>query len=349
MPLAAALVDVVAAVIETVAEIVVADGGVALQTDAQHIDAEAVASVLVVFAHAEFATVAVGGTASLVEPVFAMNVVSHQFVGLVSRADERETVTLVGLEVERHGPEESLELVVFLTVEIHEEGFGVGRCAETCLAVLGNEFVVVERHVAEKRHLELIGGFQHNVGLIVEILWVVFALGVGAAEKRGIALVTHTMEHGKLFSGSAERQTSALHTCGKCALKCLWFLVGDIEYRRHFVAVFGVETTCAERHRAHHIGVDDAEALLLARTHQLWAMHLYAVDIHAVLVVATATHHVLRTHLILGTNASLCGDNGLHTVARRRRRHVHRLNVDTLQRVGLLFKFRDLHTLQFNG
>ena len=88
MPLAAALVDVVAAVIETVAEIVVADRGIALQTDAQHIDAEAVASVLVVFADTEFATVAVGGTASLVEPVFAMNVVSHQFVGLVSRAYE---------------------------------------------------------------------------------------------------------------------------------------------------------------------------------------------------------------------------------------------------------------------
>ena len=135
------------------------------------------------------------------------------------------------------------------------------------------------------------------MGLIVEILWVVFALGVGAAEKRGIALVTHTMEHGKLFSGSAERQTSALHTCGKCALKCFWFLVGDIEHRRHFVAVFGVETTGGECHRAHHIGVDDAETLLLSRTHQLWAMHLYAVDIHAVLVVATATHHVLRTHL----------------------------------------------------
>ena len=78
-------------------------------------------------------------------------------------------------------------------------------------------------------------------------------------------------------------------------------------------------------------------------------MHLNAIDVHTIFVVATAAHHVLRTHLILGTNASLCGNDGFHTVARRRRRHVHRLNVDTLQRVGLLFKFRDLHTLQFNG
>lgn len=88
LPFTAALVDVVAAIIEAIAEIIVADGGVALQTDAQHIDAEAVASVLVVFAHTQFATVAIGGTASLVEPVFAMNVVSHQLVGLVSRAYE---------------------------------------------------------------------------------------------------------------------------------------------------------------------------------------------------------------------------------------------------------------------
>ena len=56
--------------------------------------------------------------------------------------------------------------------------------------------------------------------------------------------------------------------------------VGDVEHRGHAVAVCGIESSWGEKHVVHHIGVDDAQPLLLAAAYELRTVYLDTVDVY---------------------------------------------------------------------
>ena len=76
-------------------------------------------------------------------------------------------------------------------------------------------------------------------------------------------------------------------------------LVADIQHRRHLVAILGIEATRREIHALHHVGVHKTQSLLLSAADEQWAVYLYAIDIHRVLIKTTSAHIVLATHLIV--------------------------------------------------
>ena len=96
-----------------------------------------------------------------------------------------------------------------------------------------------------------------------------------------------------------QREAAALQTERSRAFECFGVAIANVERRRHLVGVFCPESAGGEFHRAHHVGVDDAQSFLLAIAHQLWAIYFDAVDVDAVFVVRTAAHHILRAHLVL--------------------------------------------------
>ena len=69
--------------------------------------------------------------------------------------------------------------------------------------------------------------------------------------------------------------------------------VGDVESRRHLVAIFGFEASRGESHRLHHVRVDDAQSLLLPTADEKRAIYLHIIYIYRVLVETTTTHVVL--------------------------------------------------------
>ena len=145
----------------------------------------------------------------------------------------------------------------------------------------------------------------------------------------------------------AQHQAAALQAGGKSALKGLGLAVGDVQHRRHAVAIGGAETARREIDLSHHVGVDDTHTLLLTRADELRTIDLDAVDIDAVLVVGTAAHHILRTHLVLGADTRHRGQHRFDTAARGIGRAAQHVHVDALHRGGLFLVFGNLYLSQF--
>ena len=98
------------------------------------------------------------------------------------------------------------------------------------------------------------------------------------------------MQLGELAGALAHSYGEAHETAGDRPFKCLRLTIGDIECRRHFVAILHPEATGREADASHHVGVDDTQTLLLAGGYELRAVDFHAVDIHGILVVCASTH-----------------------------------------------------------
>ena len=296
--------------------------------------------MLVIFAHAQL-------LASLVQPVLAVDVIGHQLVGAVARALQRQAGALVVEQIGHGtGAEVGLELVLLVAVKIDGELPHDLAGTEAGLAVHGGEAVIVDAHVAQQRDAQLGTGLEHKTRLVVEVLRVILALALQRTHQRRVALVAHAVHLRVVARAVAQHQAAALQARCKGALKGLRLAVGDVQHRRHAVAVGSAEAAGREIDLAHHVGVDDTHTLLLARADELRTIDLDAVDIDAVLVVGAAAHHVLRTQLVLGAHAGHGGQHGLHAAARGVRGALEHLHVDALHGVGLLLVLGDFDLAQ---
>ena len=195
---------------------------------------EVVAGMFHVCAHSE-----VLARFGLGEPVLSLYVVAFLLLGREGRGYERERGALGKLPGERERTEECAEHVFFVTVEVHLERLHVLHRAEIGLAVVWREVVVVLRDVAYEVYLPALAGRNAQVGLIVEEIGLVFALGFERAEHVAVGLVAHAVGPSEVLALHAHIGIGAEQAgCQRC-FKMLGLLVGNVEGRRHLVAVFG--------------------------------------------------------------------------------------------------------------
>ena len=219
-------------------------------------------------ADAEFAAYTLGASgAGLVKPVFARDVVAYILVGDETREGELEIGVARMAVSEVEGAEPRLEFIVLAAVEVDLELLDVTHGAETRLPVGRLEFIVVQGYVPEEVDGELVGSLEGHVGLVIEVEGVVFAARFERGKQRVVFLETHAVELREFAGIGAEAQGTA-HKRGRYgALEGLGFAIGDVESRRHFIAVSSRETAGGEAHGPYHVGIDDGKPLLLAGTH----------------------------------------------------------------------------------
>ena len=154
--------------------------------------------MLVVSPHTKFAADSIAafgaGSTGLVKPIFTRNIVCDKFVGEESRGKEGKLGFLRGRICQCQGTEPCLESVFFLTVEVDLELLGICRCAKCGGAVVGNELIIVYGDVSEERCFQFLGKLEGHVGLIVEILRVIFTLVFHRTKQGGVALVTYAVQ-----------------------------------------------------------------------------------------------------------------------------------------------------------
>ena len=225
-------------------------------------------------------------------------------------------MVFIRIEAERKRSEESFEAVLFEAIEVDLERLGIGTCAETRFARFRGESVVVDGNIAQERNFPLFAWGKVDESLIIEVFRVVFALAFERTQQTRVSLETEAVKLTELFAALTHREASALQTERRRGLESFGFAIGNIEHRRHFVAIFGGKTAGREFHRAHQVGVDDAKAFLLTIADELRAINLYSVDVDTVFVVRTATNHVLRTHFVFRTDARHSGEHRLDAAAR---------------------------------
>ena len=166
----------------------------------------------------------------LVQPVFALNV-----VGLLLPGAERrylQSQVCVGIEVARQGggAEIGAEEILLLSVEIYLEGLGVHHRSEACLAVLRFEVVVVVGDVAYHVEAPAAVGVPGQVGLIVQEVGAVFAVGVHGAEQIAGGLVAHRGHEADIPVAPSHVCTCAKHR-GLCGgFELFRPLVGDVQH-----------------------------------------------------------------------------------------------------------------------
>ena len=266
------------------------------ELDTLDVSLEIVAGVLHVRAHAE-----VLRCLRLRQPVLSLDVVALLLFCPESRSEERDA-RLVVLEFMRygHGTEIGAEEVLLLTVEINAETAHVLERSEPCLAVLGFEIIVVLRYVSDEVDLPVCLWPPAEICLIVKEIRPVLTLRLQRSEQIAVRLVAQSVRPGELFccqsqiaAGSEERGCDA-------PFGLLWPFVCDVECRAHLVAVFGLEAAGRESNLVYHIGVDDAQSLLLSAAYEERPEHLYIVDIHRVFVERSATDVVLARQLRVG-------------------------------------------------
>ena len=142
-------------------------GGHTTHSHSHHRGFKPVAGVLVISPYPKLTAHAVGtGCTCLVEPVLAAYVIGYKFVGEKSRGKERKARTPRCGVAERQSSEICLETVLLLTVEIYLEFLGVHGCAKRGLAVDRSELIVVDGHIAKKRHVPAVGKTEVELSLI---------------------------------------------------------------------------------------------------------------------------------------------------------------------------------------
>ena len=136
-----------------------------------------------------------------------------------------------------HGAEEGAEEVFLLSVEVDAEGPHVFLRSELGLAVLGCEVVVVVGDVADEVDGPPLVGFEAEVGLVVEEVGLVLALGLERPEEILGGLVAYAVGPCKLLVGEAHVGAGPEERCRHVGLEPLGAPVGDVECRRHLVAI----------------------------------------------------------------------------------------------------------------
>ena len=121
----------------------------------------------------------------------------------------------------------------------------------------------------------------------------------------------------------------------------LGLAIGDVESRRHLVAVLCLEAARGEVDTFHHVWINNRESFLLSATYEERTEHLHIIYIYRVLVKGTAAHIVLRRQFRVSRHAGLTLHELLHSIARCRWRsfHVLRAELLPLSRLYLLSRY----------
>ena len=110
----------------------------------------------------------------------------------------------------------------------------------------------------------------------------------------------------------------------------LGLAIGDVESRRHLVAVLSLKATSGETDALHHVGIDDRESFLLSAADEERAVDLHIVYIYRVLIKGPATHIVLRRQFRVCRHACLALHEFLHGITRCRGRSFHVFGAELL-------------------
>ncbi len=82
-------------------------------------------------------------------------------------------------------------------------------------------------------------------------------------------------------------------TCRQRTLKGLGHTVGDVEHRRHLVAILGRIAAGRKSDSSYKVRIDNTQSLLLARRHQLRTVNLDTVYIHGIFIIGAASNGIL--------------------------------------------------------
>ena len=213
------------------------------------------------------------------------------------------------------GGEIGAEEVFFLSVEIDTEILGIVHGAELCFALFWHEAVVVVGNISQGIKAPMLVGTPRKKGLIVEIFRAIFSLGVEGAQEIARRFVSHGRHEAHVLISPPHIGAGSEEGGRGCGFEFFGTLIGDVKNGGHAVAISGLKTTGREGDALDHIGIDDGETLLLARTHKHGTIDLYTVDVDAVFIEGTAAHVVLRREFVVGGNTGLRGNDFLHGIA----------------------------------
>ena len=284
--------------------------GAEAQTGVEHAGAQPVAGMLPVSSYTKLFL-----SRSLVEPVLTLDVECFLLLGGVRR--QLECQIGVGIEVacQRGSSEEGAEKVFFLTVEIYFEGLGIFQRAKFCFTAFRLKIVLVVRYVTQHIQRPPCVGPPRKIGLIIKEGRVVFSVRVGRSHQVARGFVAQGGHQAHPFVAPAHIGSGSQHGGLRRGFEGFGTLVGDVEHRRHLVAITSLEAAGRKADALHHVGVDDGKSFLLSGTNQHGAVNFYAVEVHTVLVERAAAHVVLRRQLVVRRNACLCRNDFLHAVA----------------------------------
>ena len=228
------------------------------------------------------------------EPILSLNVVLLTLTGGECRAEERHRGGVAPVACDAHGAKISLKAVFLLSVEIDFERFHVFERAEGRLAALRLEGIVVVRDVADDVETPQLVGTPVEIGLIVEEVRFVLAVGLHRTEEILCRLIAQSVGPREVLTAQSHIGTGTKQRCRSRGLGMLGLAIGDVESRRHLVAVLCLEATCGEVDTLHHVGVDDRESFLLSAAYKKGPEDLHIIYIYRILVKGSATNIVLR-------------------------------------------------------
>ena len=189
---------------------------------------------------------------------------------------------------------------------------------------------MVLRNIADEVELPPLRRLPGQIGLIVEEVGFILTVGLQRSQHVAVGLIAEAVGPRELLRRKTDVGTGAKERSRHLGLRARRSLVGDVERRRHLVAIFGLEATRGESHRGHHIGIDDGEALLLSTAHKEGTIDLHVVDIDGVFVERTTAHVILGGQLRMGGDTGLRLHHFLDGVARDRRSLLRSLKVQLL-------------------
>ena len=123
------------------------------------------------------------------------------------------------------------------------------------------------------------------------------------------------MGHAEVLFGITYIEAGSQKAGRNRSFKLLGLLVSNVQYGRHFVPVFGVETSGREVDAFHHVAVDDAQSFLLSGTDEHGTVNFHSIDIHTVFIKASAPYVILRTQLIVRADSRLCSHQFLYGIS----------------------------------
>ncbi len=202
----------------------------------------------------------------------------------------------------------AFELGVELQGEVDEPEGGAARARHKAI----DAAVVVDQQAELPVGTEVVGEPALDVGKVGRV----FAGHVERAEQVARGLVSGADEVAEVAPRVAQRL--AAFEVGRAAQQRAADrgaegggpLVGDVEHRRHLVAVPGLEAARREGQALDEVEVGEGQPFLLARADELGSVDLEAVDVHEVFVVVAAPHVVLAAQLAAGAAAGAQRDVG---------------------------------------
>ena len=236
---------------------------------------------------------------------------------MLGRGNPAELEVVVRVVVEHQRAQEGVVLVYLAAVEVDMQFQRLLEGTEGGGGRRGYEAVAVAGPEGEEREVDMVAQLVAEHRLEVGIGIGILPLDIQAAEEVAVAVLAKAEAVGEAVTPAAlGRGRAAQQGEGEAMAALHRAAVDDVQHRRHAVAIGGVEASGREHQVVHHVGVDDAHALLLAATYQLGTVDLHPVDIDQVLVERTSTHRILRRQLVVGAHIGQCLDERLDTRGR---------------------------------